>query len=383
MDLSGWGPVATVVAALIAIVGVTISTVVQRRTGRETAAAAERSAEAAHRSADAAQISAASSERSSRAAEEAIGLNRETAAGDARRAEASSVAKRYQDATTQLGDESPTVRLAGVHAMARLADDWEERRQSCVDVLCAYLRMPWPSEAGKDEALDRNDVMVRQAILATISDHLRAHNEVADWSKLYFDFNSATFRNLRLEWIAFESTPNFTGTRFEGTNVFSHCLFLKGAAFDHCHVTGTLVFEGITVAGDHWISPQGLRPSLHFDYAHVEGSGSLLLWPDVISEDAKVFSLPGRVDGLLRIIRHDMLEPCGNIHFEGWTFGPTARIMIETAITGHSTLDETFRYVYPPITFLWCKFEKGVDIRLDDKPMTVKGDTWRVPAPRK
>jgi hypothetical protein len=26
--------------------------------------------------------------------------------------------------------------------MARLADDWKENRQTCVDVLCAYLRLP-------------------------------------------------------------------------------------------------------------------------------------------------------------------------------------------------------------------------------------------------
>lgn len=28
-------------------------------------------------------------------------------------------------------------------AHARLADDWTEQRQACIDVLCAYLRMPY------------------------------------------------------------------------------------------------------------------------------------------------------------------------------------------------------------------------------------------------
>jgi hypothetical protein len=42
------------------------------------------------------------------------------------------------------------VRLAAVYAMAGLADDWEENRQTCVDVLCAYLRMPYPPDPGKD-----------------------------------------------------------------------------------------------------------------------------------------------------------------------------------------------------------------------------------------
>ena len=43
------------------------------------------------------------------------------------------------------------VRLAGVYAMAGLADDWPENRQTCVDVLCGYLRMPYEPDPG-DEA---------------------------------------------------------------------------------------------------------------------------------------------------------------------------------------------------------------------------------------
>ena len=52
--------------------------------------------------------------------------------------------ERFATAASQLGgDQPPTVQLAGVYAMAVLADDWEENRQTCVDVLCAYLRMPY------------------------------------------------------------------------------------------------------------------------------------------------------------------------------------------------------------------------------------------------
>lgn len=34
------------------------------------------------------------------------------------------------------------VRLAAVYGLAGLADDWPENRQTCVDVLSGYLRMP-------------------------------------------------------------------------------------------------------------------------------------------------------------------------------------------------------------------------------------------------
>jgi hypothetical protein len=58
--------------------------------------------------------------------------------------------ERFTSIAALLGDEQAAVRLAGVHAMAGLADDWAENRQTCVGVLCAYLRMPFEADPGKD-----------------------------------------------------------------------------------------------------------------------------------------------------------------------------------------------------------------------------------------
>src|ERR1700722_15145163 len=59
--------------------------------------------------------------------------------------------ERFATAADQLGSDKPAaVRLAGVYAMAGLADDWEDNRQTCVDVLCAYLRMPYEPAPGED-----------------------------------------------------------------------------------------------------------------------------------------------------------------------------------------------------------------------------------------
>src|SRR5215471_17998800 len=58
--------------------------------------------------------------------------------------------ERFATAADKLGsDKPPAVRLAGVYAMAGLADDWPESRQTCVDVLCGYLRMPYVPSRGK------------------------------------------------------------------------------------------------------------------------------------------------------------------------------------------------------------------------------------------
>ena len=57
--------------------------------------------------------------------------------------------ERFATAAGQLGGDKPTaVRLAGVYAMAALADDWPKNRQTCVDVLCAYLRLPYDPDPG-------------------------------------------------------------------------------------------------------------------------------------------------------------------------------------------------------------------------------------------
>src|SRR5580704_5322381 len=57
--------------------------------------------------------------------------------------------ERFATAADKLGGyKPPAVRLAGAYAMAGLADDWEKNRQTCVDVLCAYLRLPYEPDPG-------------------------------------------------------------------------------------------------------------------------------------------------------------------------------------------------------------------------------------------
>jgi uncharacterized protein YjbI with pentapeptide repeats len=49
----------------------------------------------------------------------------------------------YTKAADQLGSEQAPVRLAGLYALERLAHSTIEHRQTIVDVICAYLRMPY------------------------------------------------------------------------------------------------------------------------------------------------------------------------------------------------------------------------------------------------
>ena len=49
----------------------------------------------------------------------------------------------YAKAVEQLGNDKAPVRLGGLYALERLAQDNPEHRQTIVDVICAYLRMPF------------------------------------------------------------------------------------------------------------------------------------------------------------------------------------------------------------------------------------------------
>jgi hypothetical protein len=87
--------------------------------------------------------------------------------------------ERFATAADRLGADRPAaVRLAAVHALAGLADDWPENRQTCVDVLCAYLGLPYEPEPSQGASLEkrlefRASQRVRHTVIRMIATHLR------------------------------------------------------------------------------------------------------------------------------------------------------------------------------------------------------------------
>ena len=143
--------------------------------------------------------------------------------------------ERFATAADQLGSDKPAVRLAGVYAMAGLADDWEENRQTCVDVLCAYLRMPYEPDPGQDAPEPERLALragreVRHTAIRVITAHLRDDAAVS-WQGLNFDFTGVvfdggnfTFANFSRSAVSFGTdfsggTVSFDGARFSGGEV--------------------------------------------------------------------------------------------------------------------------------------------------------------------
>jgi uncharacterized protein YjbI with pentapeptide repeats len=173
--------------------------------------------------------------------------------------------ERFTTIAAQLGHEQSAVRLAGVHAMAGLADDWKENRQTCVDVLCAYLRLPYDPDPGDDAAPEklaayRANREVRHTIIRLIGNHLRPTAAVP-WHGLSLDFTGVVFDGgdfvgvrfsggvVRFESAEFSGgTVSFALAEFSsGTVNFADAKFSGGeVSFAHANFSGGTVFFGNT-----------------------------------------------------------------------------------------------------------------------------------------
>jgi uncharacterized protein YjbI with pentapeptide repeats len=164
--------------------------------------------------------------------------------------------ERFTTAGEQLGSDKPAVRLAGVYAMAALADDWEENRQTCVDVLCAYLRMPYePEPAHEAPVHQRLDFQaareVRHTVIRVITAHLKK-DAVTSWQGLHFDFNGVVFDGGNFSGARFSGgTANFSHAQFTGSRVYFSATEFSGGQvyFDNTRFVGEVYFTLASFSG--------------------------------------------------------------------------------------------------------------------------------------
>ncbi|WP_421673657.1 pentapeptide repeat-containing protein [Streptomyces europaeiscabiei] len=186
--------------------------------------------------------------------------------------------ERFSQAVDKLGSDSPAVRLGGVHALAGLADDApdDNLRQTCIDVLCAYLQLPFTPDPGDDPAHQEEHHRylafrkVRHTILRLIGDHYRRpHGTHRSWQGCNLDltgvtidgdmdFDGATFSTGEVSFVGATFSGgrvDFEGATFsDGTVHFGHATFSDGTVhFDHATFSGGIVpfrdaaFSGGTV----------------------------------------------------------------------------------------------------------------------------------------
>ncbi|HEY3683571.1 MAG TPA: pentapeptide repeat-containing protein [Streptosporangiaceae bacterium] len=154
--------------------------------------------------------------------------------------------ERFDTAAKQLGHASPAVRLAGVYAMAGLADDWPENRQTCLDVLCAYVRMhrePAPPGDPAERSEWHGDRQVRQTIMRVVAAHLRTDAAVS-WQGHDFDFTGAVVDGADFTGAVFSGgLVRFYGAVFTGDLVSFYRAVFSGGMVTFARAT----FDGVPV----------------------------------------------------------------------------------------------------------------------------------------
>ena len=165
--------------------------------------------------------------------------------------------------------------------MAGLADDWKQNRQTCVDVLCAYLRLPYDPDPGDDAAPAERTAYqanreVRHTIIRLIGAHLRLRAAVS-WQGLNFDFTGVVFDGGDLSFARFSGGQvsfndaefsggqvSFTGAEFSGAQVSFNGAEFSGAqvSFEAAGFSGAQVsFAGAQFSGGQ----------VRFNYARFSG----------------------------------------------------------------------------------------------------------------
>ena len=152
--------------------------------------------------------------------------------------------KKLNSAVQQLGSKSPQVRIAGVYALADVADTYGSEihgvdyNKRAVEILCGYLRT----------VRSENDKPVESAVLSILSNHLTppanslSNKKIGPWSRYTIDlrgailketinFQGACIASLDCRQAEFYGKADFTDTHFYGDTYFDESHFRCAANF--------------------------------------------------------------------------------------------------------------------------------------------------------
>ncbi|MFD0884876.1 pentapeptide repeat-containing protein [Streptosporangium algeriense] len=291
--------------AVAAGIGAAITLMLAFRRQRHQEHAAHVTAYLAERNA---QLTEQIAERNARLAEQVAEHNRQDATE--RR-----VTELYTKAVEQLGHTTAAVRLGGLYALERLAQDNPAHRQTIVNVICAYLRMPYtpPFDTAQQDpvhAVPRAAVagasatptghnpheerQVRLTAQRILSEHLRYDRTLkqstvlADsrfWEGMNIDLTGAILTDLdftgcriadawfegvrfkgktKLGWATFGGNVGFGGAVFEDDIWFRGVLFGEEARFVGVTFKGEASFSKVTFEGEVWFGAVAFRKDAYF-----------------------------------------------------------------------------------------------------------------------
>ncbi|GAA1526655.1 hypothetical protein GCM10009678_05170 [Actinomadura kijaniata] len=215
--------------------------------------------------------------RRQRLAEEAHRLTEDAHVHNQHDATERRVTELYNAAATQLGSDQAPVRLTALYTLERLANANPDHQQTIVNIICAYLRMPYTPPATTDSA-DHQRQAARRYHSARHSTHLDQppapsrdpHEErqvrltaqrilhthlqpsaTVHWANIDLDLTGASLLDFNLAFCHLNNAY-FREAMFSGDTVFSGAVFsgeavLGGAVFSGDAEFGGAVFGGMSV----------------------------------------------------------------------------------------------------------------------------------------
>ncbi|MEU5828344.1 pentapeptide repeat-containing protein [Micromonospora tulbaghiae] len=298
--------------------------------------------------------------------------------------------ERFAKAAEQLGSEKAAVRLAGAYAMAGLADDWMGGRQTCIDVLCAYLRMPYATrvekeddapdwvgssdpaaaaQAGEDPGADDElrqrfeEREVRHTIIRLISAHLRVSEQEPDsWRGHDLDFTGVVFDGGDFSHVKFAAARvSFESAKFcAGEVVFDGADFAGGqVSFDEAAFLGgrvsfvSCVFSGAKVS-----------------FSLAKFTGGMVHFNNSNFHDGQLDFLEAEFSGAL-VSMHSVKFSGARVVFDDSTFGRRGPSFSETRFSGgevsfdwvdfsEDVSFERAKFSGGRVTFCYSQFRKGL-----------------------
>ncbi|QUG99815.1 pentapeptide repeat-containing protein [Saccharopolyspora erythraea] len=171
----------------------------------------------------------------------------------------------YNAAAEQLGSDKAPVRLAGLYALERLADSHEEHRQTMVNLICAYLRMPRTPPGDnqqEDQHYSHEEMQVRTTAQQILADRLRPYTtgksgsaNAKFWGPVDIDLSRAHLSDFslpfcevqraKLDGAQFTGETNFHNTVFNSVANFNNAHFFDEARFEFAHFRSLAHFESV------------------------------------------------------------------------------------------------------------------------------------------
>jgi len=225
-------------------------------------------------------------------------------------------AELYATAVEQLGSDQAPVRSGGLYALERLAQDNPAHRQAIVNVICAYLRMPFsptaPDSRPEPEAGDgqkepgpasetgttgmgdtwQQERLVRLTAQRVLAEHLRDdrakdHRSTDPpgsrfWDNIRLDLTGATLIDFNLvngvvadanfRRAAFSGGADFHRAEFNGDARFGQATFSGDASFSGAAFSGDARFSGAAFSGDALFGGAAFSGDANFPEAGFKGN---------------------------------------------------------------------------------------------------------------